>query len=243
MIIKCIIIDDEPLAISVIESFIKEFKNIEIIDTFNNPLEALPIIEQNDIDAIFLDINMPRMNGLEFLKSLQEYPQIIITTAYKEYALESYELEVLDYLVKPISFNRFLKSVNKLTARLISSKKPQPTREFKQSPHIFLKVEKKLVKILLEDILYIESLKDYIRVCSIEDTYMSHKSLSSISEELPSENFIRIHKSYTIAIDKVKSIEGNLVEIGEKRIPIGRNYAIHAKQRILNNKGNLLNKK
>ncbi len=243
MIIKCIIIDDEPLAISVIESFIKEFKNIEIIGTFNNPLEALPIIEQNDIDAIFLDINMPRMNGLEFLKSLQEYPQVIITTAYKEYALESYELEVLDYLVKPISFNRFLKSVNKLTARLISNKKLQPTREFKQSPHIFLKVDKKLVKILLEDILYIESLKDYIRVCTIEDNYMSHKSLSSISEELPSENFIRIHKSYTIAIDKVKSIEGNLVEIGEKRIPIGRNYAIHAKQRILNNKGNLLNKK
>ncbi|MDY8135135.1 LytTR family DNA-binding domain-containing protein [Aquimarina sp. 2201CG5-10] len=243
MIIKCIIIDDEPLAIEVIDSFIKEFKNIEIVDTFKSPIEALPILEQGDIDAIFLDINMPRMNGLEFLKSLHEYPQVIITTAYKEYALESYELEVLDYLVKPISFNRFLKSVNKLTARLIEIKKLQPSREHIQPPHIFLKVDKKLVKILLSDILFIESLKDYIRVSTLESTFMSHKSLTSISEELPSENFIRIHKSYAIAIDKVKSIEGNLVEIGEKRIPIGRNYASHAKQRILNNKGNLLNKK
>lgn len=243
MIIRSIIIDDEPLAITVLESFIKEFRNIKIVDTFNNPLEALAVLEEGEIDVIFLDINMSRMNGLEFLKSLPHYPQVIITTAYKEYALESYELEVLDYLVKPISFNRFLKSINKLTARLISIKGQQSTQEFKQTPHVFLKVEKKLVKILLEDILYIESLKDYIRVRTIEGMYMSHKSLSSISEELPSENFIRIHKSYTIAIDKVKSIEGNLVEIGEKRVPIGRNYAIHAKQQILNNKGNLLNHK
>ncbi|MEW7281188.1 LytTR family DNA-binding domain-containing protein [Aquimarina sp. 2201CG1-2-11] len=240
MIIKCIIIDDEPLAIEVIESFLKEFKNIEIVDTFKNPIEALPILEQDEIDAVFLDINMPRMNGLEFLKSLQVYPQVIITTAYKEYALESYELEVLDYLVKPISFNRFLKSMNKLTARLIAIKKQEPSMDLVQPAHIFLKVDKKLVKILLTDILFIESLKDYIRVSTLTDTFLSHKSLTSISEELPSENFIRIHKSYTIAIDKVKSIEGNLVEIGDKRIPIGRNYTAHAKQRILKNKSNLL---
>lgn len=240
MIIKCIIIDDEPLAIDVIESFLKEFKNIHVVNTFKNPIEALAVLEEGNIDAVFLDINMPRMNGLEFLKTLQEYPQIIITTAYKEYALESYELEVLDYLVKPISFNRFLKSINKLTARLVAIKKGEPSQEPIQPAHIFLKVDKKLVKILLSDILFIESLKDYIRVSTLEKTFMSHKSLTSISEELSSENFIRIHKSYTIAIDKVKSIEGNLVEVGGKRIPIGRNYATHAKQRILKNKSNLL---
>ncbi len=240
MTIKCIIIDDEPLAIEVIESFLEEFKNIEIIDTFKSPIEALPLLEEGDIDAIFLDINMPRMNGLEFLKSLHEYPQVIITTAYKEYALESYELEVLDYLVKPISFNRFLKSINKLTARLITIKKHDPSPELVQPAHIFLKVDKKLVKILLSDILFIESLKDYIRVSTLEGSFLSHKSLTSISEELPSENFVRVHKSYTIAIDKVKAIEGNLVEVSDKRIPIGRNYAIHAKQRILKNQSNLL---
>lgn len=240
MNIKCIIIDDEPLAIEVIESFLKEFKNVQVVGTFKDPIEALSILEQGGVDAVFLDINLPRMNGLEFLKSLKEYPQAIITTAYKEYALESYELEVLDYLVKPISFNRFLKSINKLTARLVSIKKHEPSMDLVQPAHIFLKVDKKLVKILLSDILFIESLKDYIRVSTLEDTFLSHKSLTSISEELPSENFIRIHKSYTIAIDKVRSIEGNLVEVGEKRIPIGRNYAAHAKQRILKNKSNLL---
>ncbi|UOB16799.1 LytR/AlgR family response regulator transcription factor [Abyssalbus ytuae] len=239
MIIKCIIIDDEPLAIEIIESFLEEFKNIQLVNTFKNPVEALMTLEQEDIDVIFLDINMPRMNGLEFLKSLHEYPQIIITTAYKEYALESYELEVLDYLVKPISFKRFLKSINKLTARLLSLKKNDFAHELTQPAHIFLKVDKKLMKILLSEIIFIESLKDYIKVHTFEGNFMSHKSLSSISEELPSENFIRVHKSYTIAIDKVKSIEGNLLDLGGKKIPIGRNYILHTKQQILKNQSNL----
>ncbi|WP_109299267.1 LytTR family DNA-binding domain-containing protein [Aquimarina sp. AU474] len=241
MIIKSIIIDDEHLAVGIIESYLEEFKNIEISGIYKNPLEALPILESGDIDVIFLDINMPRMNGIEFLKSLNKYPQIIITTAYKEYAIESYELEVLDYLVKPIPFNRFLKSINKLMARFVNLEKTKTSPEFSQAPHIFLKVDRKLMKIFLHDILYIESLRDYIKVSSIEGTYVSHKSLSSITDELPEENFIRVHKSYTIAIDKVKSIEGNQIEIENKRIPIGRNYTIHAKQKILRNKGNLLN--
>jgi len=240
MIIKSIIIDDEYLAVSIIESYLEEFKNIEIVGVYKNPLEALPILEKGEIDVVFLDINMPRMNGIEFLKSLQKYPQVIITTAYKEYAIESYELDVLDYLVKPIPFNRFLKSINKLMARFISLEKVKSSNEFAQAPHIFLKVDRKLVKVFLNDILYIESLRDYIKVSSVEGNYVSHKSLTSITEELPEENFIRVHKSYTIAIDKVKSIEGNQIEIENKRIPIGRNYSIHAKQRILKNKGNLL---
>ncbi|MFC5048133.1 LytR/AlgR family response regulator transcription factor [Aquimarina hainanensis] len=237
MTVKCIIVDDEPLAINVIESYLEEFKNIEVCGVYESAIEALPAMESGDIDVVFLDINMPRMSGLEFLKSLQEYPMIIITTAYKEHALESYELEVLDYLVKPIPFSRFLKSINKLMARLLSEKNVRLTSD--DDPHIFLKVERKLMKIYLRDILFIESLKDYIKVCTEDGSYVSHKSLSSISEELPSENFVRIHKSYTIAIDKVKCIEGNLIEIGSKKIPMGRNYATHAKQRILKNEGNL----
>ncbi|MDG3583460.1 MULTISPECIES: LytR/AlgR family response regulator transcription factor [Galbibacter] len=240
MNIKCLIIDDEPLAVDVIKSYIEEFKNMEIVGAFNNPINALQVLENQEIDVIFLDINMPKMNGLEFLRNLKEHPLVIVTTAYREYAIESYELEVLDYLVKPIPFNRFLKSMNKLTARLMVLNGIKQTVDFDQDPHVFLKVDKKLIKIFLHDILYIESLKDYIKLHSREGTYISHKSLSSISEELPSENFIRVHKSYTIAIDKVKSIEGNLIEIENKKIPIGRNYAKYAKERILKNKGNFL---
>ncbi|MEL4307471.1 LytR/AlgR family response regulator transcription factor [Joostella sp. CR20] len=241
MTIKCLIIDDEPLAIDIIKSYLTEFKNIEIVGVYNNPIEALQVLGSEDIDAIFLDINMPKMNGLEFLRNLHKHPLVIITTAYREYAIESYELEVLDYLVKPIPFNRFLKSINKLTARLLALNGIKQTADFDQDPHIFLKVDKKLIKIFLHDILFIESLKDYIKLHSREGTYISHKSLSSISDELPSENFVRVHKSYTIAIDKVKSIEGNLIEIENKKIPIGRNYAKYTKEKILKDKGNFLN--
>ncbi|WP_417361362.1 LytR/AlgR family response regulator transcription factor [Galbibacter sp.] len=240
MNINCLIIDDEPLAVEVLESHLKEFSNAVVVGVFSNPIDALPAFKRPDIDVVFMDINMPRMNGLEFLRNLNTHPLIIITTAYREYAIESYELEVLDYLVKPIPFNRFLKSFNKLNARLLQSKGLKQIGDFDQDPHIFLKVDKKLIKIFLSEILYIESLKDYIKLHSREGTFISHKSLSSISEELPAENFIRVHKSYTIAIDKVKSIEGNLIEIANKKIPIGRNYVKYAKERILNDKGNFL---
>ncbi|MEE9408930.1 MAG: LytTR family DNA-binding domain-containing protein [Polaribacter sp.] len=233
MKIKCVIIDDEPLAIKVVENHLKEFQNFEVIETFNNPIEALPLLESGEIDALFLDINMPKMNGLDFAKSLNSKTNVIITTAYREYAVESYDLNVLDYLVKPIPFNRFLKTINKITQQVYLQKGEQKEEDLNES-FIFLKVDKKLVKIKFEDILYIESLKDYIKVFTTTDNYLVHKSLTSITEELPDSNFIRIHRSYTIAIDKVKSIEGNLVEIGITRIPIGRKYVNHAKRIILN---------
>lgn len=239
MNIKCLIIDDEALAISVIETHLQEFDDVEVAGTFNSPVAALPLLEQGDIDVIFLDINMPKMSGLEFLKSLPKYPQIILTTAYKEYALESYEFDVLDYLVKPIPFSRFLKAINKL--RNLIKEKRGVADDFKQDAHVFLKVDKKLIKVYLKDILYIESLKDYIKVCTKEGMYVSHKSISSITEELPSECFVRVHKSYTIAIDKVKLLEGNMIQIENKRIPIGRNFAMNAKQKILKDDGNVFN--
>ena len=232
MKIKCVIIDDEPLAIKVVENHLKEFQNFEIVSTFNNPLEAISLLEKGDIDVLFLDINMPKMNGLDFAKTLTTKTKVIITTAYREYAVESFDLNVLDYLVKPIPFNRFLKTVNKIT-QLIYLQKDNIEEDTNDS-FIFLKVDKKLVKIKFEDILYIESLKDYIKVFTTIENYLVHKPLTSITEELPESNFIRIHRSFTIAIDKVKSIEGNLVEIGATRIPIGRKYLNHAKKIILN---------
>ncbi|CAM1367537.1 DNA-binding response regulator [Tenacibaculum soleae] len=230
MNINCVIIDDEPLAIKVIKNHLQEFKNIVIVDTFNNPIEAMHTIESNKIDVIFLDINMPKMSGLEFLRNTKIKPHVIITTAYREFAIEGYDLDVLDYLVKPIPFPRFLKTINKLTQRIQSN---NTDIEITKNSHIFLKVDKKLVKIKHNDILYIESLKDYIKVTTTENNYVVHKSLTSITEELPSEYFLRIHRSYTIASDKVNYIEGNSLNINNKRIPIGRKYLNITKQIIL----------
>lgn len=239
MKIKCIIIDDEPLAIKVLQNHLNEFQNMELIGTFSSPLDALPMIEGNEIDVLFLDINMPKMNGLDFLKSLTTRPLTIITTAYREFAVESFDLDVLDYLVKPIPFGRFLKAINKITNRINLEKEKSTEISFREEPFIFLKVDKKLMKIKLNDILYIESLKDYIKVITLIGDFLVHKSMTSISEELPSENFIRIHRSYTIAINKIKSVEGNSVEIANRRIPIGRNYLQYTKQKIFND-GNLI---
>ncbi len=236
MKIKCIIIDDEPLAIKVIKNHLNEFENIELVATFNTPIAALPVIESNEIDVIFLDINMPKMSGLDFLRTLTNKPHIVITTAYREYAVESFDLDVLDYLVKPIPFGRFIKAINKVYSRINLEKDKQTENSFREDPYIFLKVDKKLMKIKLSDILYIESLKDYIKVNTVLGDYLVHKSMTSISEELPGENFIRIHRSFTIAINKIKSVEGNSVEIANRRIPIGRNYLQSAKQKILNTK-------
>ncbi|CAM1373881.1 LytR/AlgR family response regulator transcription factor [Tenacibaculum xiamenense] len=232
MKINCVIIDDEPLAINVIKNHLQEFQNISIVDTFNNPLDALDTLENSEIDVLFLDINMPKMNGLDFLKNIPVKPYVIITTAYREFAADSYDLDVLDYLVKPIPFPRFLKSINKLTQRIHNNDNVKSST-LKDESYIFLKVDKKLVKVKYDDILFIESLKDYIKVCTTAGNYIVHKSLTSITEELPQNNFLRIHRSYTIAIDKVKSIEGNSIEINGKRLPIGRKYINNTKQIIL----------
>lgn len=234
MKIKCLIIDDEPLAIKVVENHLKEFQNFEVIETFNNPIEALSLLEKGNVDVLFLDINMPKMNGLDFAKTLNSKMNVVITSAYREYAVESFDLNVLDYLVKPIPFNRFLKTINKITQKVYLQKGIQKEEGSNNESFIFLKVDKKLIKIKFEDILYVESLKDYIKVFTTSGNYLVHKSLTSITEELPDSNFIRIHRSYTIAIDKVKSVEGNLIEITTNKIPIGRKYVHHAKRIILN---------
>jgi DNA-binding LytR/AlgR family response regulator len=160
-------------------------------------------------------------------------PLIVITTAYREYAVKSFELNILDYLVKPIPFNRFLKTINKIYQQVYISN-ASADASLQQEPHIFLKVNKKLIKINLNDILYVESLKDYIKVITTLGDYVVHKSLSAITEELPQSNFMRIHRSYTVSINKISALEGNTVEISNRKIPIGRNYTKQAKDRIFN---------
>lgn len=234
MKIKCIIIDDEPLAAEVIENYLKEFSNVEHVGSFTNPLEALELIESGEIEAVFIDINMPKMNGLEFIRSIEAKPSFVITTAYREYAVESYDLDVLDYLVKPIPFNRFLKSINKLSLKSNADRSIENAHDSAEKSFIFLKVDKKLVRIKYDDIHFIESLKDYIKVFTSEGDFLAHKSLTSITEELPKSKFLRIHRSFTVSLDKIEALEGNSVLLKGKRIPIGRKYVNHAKDVILN---------
>ena len=231
MSLKCVIIDDEPLAINVIKNHIAQLKGLEIIKTFDNAIESLDFLRSNEVDLLFLDINMPVLDGLSFLKSLDTKPMVILTTAHEEYAVEGFELEVLDYLVKPISLPRFLKATNKALAKKQES--PKTTTE---NESIFVKVDKKkMKKVYLDDILLVESLKDYIKIITINGNYVVHQTLGSFTDELPSNQFVRIHRSYTANINKVEAVEGNSVEIANKRYTIGRNYLEDAKNAILRN--------
>lgn len=209
MAINCIIIDDEPLAVNVIKNHLQEIGSVNIVETFNSAIEALSFLKENTIDLIFLDINMPLLDGLNFIKSLEKKPLIIITTAYDEYAIKTYELDVLDYLVKPISFPRFLKAVNR-ALRKVNSKSSTSNLKIAKREHIFIKVDKKkMQKIYLDEILVIESLRDYLKITTITDRYIIHSTLSNFTDKLPSSNFIRIHRSFTIAIDKIDVVQGN----------------------------------
>lgn len=228
---KCLIIDDEPLAINVIKNHLKEFNDIELVSTFTNAIDALSFLKDNTVDLIFLDINMPLLDGLSFIKSLEKKPLIIITTAHIEHAVESYELDVLDYLVKPISFPRFVKAVNKVFKNLNTQ---QVNKSQTEKPYFFIKIDKKkMKKIYLDEILVIESLKDYLKITTESNRFIIHQTLSSFTEQLPEDNFIRIHRSYTIAINKIDTIEGNSVEIAGVRYPFGRTYIEEVKNKIL----------
>jgi DNA-binding LytR/AlgR family response regulator len=227
-----VLIDDEPLAVKVLQNYFTNFTDFEVIGTFNNSLEALDFINSTTVDAVFLDINMPMMTGFELISLIENKTKVIITTAFREFAAESYELDVLDYLVKPIPLPRFIKCINKITTEynLKNNIKVETT---KGDSHIFIKVDKKMMKINIEEILFVEGMKEYIKIVTPDKTYITHKSLTSLSEELPADRFLRIHKSYVIALNKVKSIEGNRIQIQSYTIPIGRNYSKEVKNKIL----------
>lgn len=227
MSLNCIIIDDEPLAIDVIKNHISKISHLDIKASFNNAVEALEFMRTNTTDVIFLDIDMPVLDGLSFLKTLEKKPAIIITTAHEEFAVKGYELDVFDYLIKPIPFPRFLKAIDKL--------KRMRQNSSKENEYLFIKIgKKKMKKIYLNDIILVESLKDYIRVITRHGKYVVHQTLSSFTDSLPPRKFLRIHRSYTISIDKVEALEGNSVEINGSLYVIGRSYLNEAKIKILN---------
>ncbi|WP_338356063.1 response regulator transcription factor [Yeosuana marina] len=234
MNISCLIIDDEPLAIKVIKNYLDQIENFELINSFSNAIDGLNYLKNNTVDVIFLDINMPVLDGINFIKSLEDPPLLIITSAYDEFAIETYELDVLDYLVKPIEFPRFMKALNKVERRLEIIHK-SPVEKTKERLFIFVKIDKKkMKKIFLDEILVIESLKDYLKINTQTGRYIVHSTLTDFTSLLPARDFIRIHRSYTIAIDKIDAIEGNSVEIEGLRYVIGRSYLDDVKNKILN---------
>lgn len=234
MKIKCLIIDDEPLAINVIKNHLEHIENFELINTFSNPIEGLNFLKNNSIDVIFLDINMPVLDGINFIKSIENPPLLVITSAYDQFAIETYELDVLDYLVKPIEFPRLMKAINKINKRLESTNKI-PQENSKENLFIFVKIDKKkMKKIFLNEILVIESLKDYLKINTLTGRYIIHSTLADFTSLLPERDFIRIHRSYTVAIDKIDAVEGNSIEIEGLRYVIGRSYIDEVKQKILN---------
>jgi DNA-binding LytR/AlgR family response regulator len=220
--LKCLIIDDEPLAQNVIENYLANVDYIELIAKCENAVNALAWIKKQKIDLIFLDISMPFISGIDFIKTLQNPPKIILTTAHKEFAVESYELNVLDYLLKPISFERFLKAINKLENEGFKDIK-QVIDDSDSDVFIYVKSEKKNVKIFLKEILFIESLKDYIKIHTLQKTIITQVSISAIEQRLP-DGFVRIHRSFIIAKDKITAYTPHDFEIGKHQIPIGRNY-------------------
>jgi len=236
MKINCLIIDDEPLAINVIKNYLEPIENFEVINTFSNPIEGLNFLKNNKVDVIFLDINMPVLDGINFIKSLDNPPILVITSAYSQFAIETYELDVLDYLVKPIEFPRLMKTLNKISKRLNNTTGNNlQENSNSESPFIFVKIDKKrMKKIFFNEILVIESLKDYLKINTLTGKYIIHSTLSDFTDLLPERNFLRIHRSYTIAIDKIDAVEGNSIEIEGLRYVIGRSYIDHVKQRILN---------
>lgn len=225
MEIKALIIDDEPLAQNVIEQYSLKIPGLSIIEKCNDAIAAHQFLTEHSADLVFLDINMPKMSGISFLKNLQNPPHVIFTTAYSEYALEGFELNAIDYLKKPFSFERFSKAYFK-AEEIIRLKKNQhrSTSNFDNQNYLFVKSNKKTIKIEFTNICFIEGLGDYIKIHLVNEKIVTNLSMKKILSLLPSENFIRIHKSYIVATDKIELMEGNMIKVNGIKIPIGNNY-------------------
>ncbi|HEX6891209.1 MAG TPA: LytTR family DNA-binding domain-containing protein [Chryseolinea sp.] len=226
MAIKCIIVDDEPLAIEIVESYVKRIDQLELKGTFRNAVQAFAYLQQHSVDLIFLDIQMPKLSGIEFLKTLKNPPKVIFTTAFRDYAIDGFDLEVIDYLLKPIPFERFLKAVAKVMHQQSTATPAQPAKknEAAADDYVYFKVDKKMIKTKMAAVLYIESIKDYVKVRTDEKEIITQQKISYLEESLPRQQFLRIHRSFIVNIDKIDAYSATDVEIGKHSIPIGRNY-------------------
>lgn len=229
MNLKCLIVDDEPIAQNIVKGFIADTPNLEVLEVCDNAMEAFKILKEHAVDILFLDIEMPKITGLSFLKTLSHPPATIITTAYREFALEGYELNVIDYLLKPFSFERFLKAVNKVETHKKEDKNQiKPTSK----TYGYFKVDRKNIRVDYNEIMYIEGLSNYVKI-HLKDKYLVvYHKLIDLEELLPKDEFIRIHKSYIVALDKIKAYASDYVEVMDAQLSIGNTYKDHFLKRV-----------
>ncbi|HEY4194755.1 MAG TPA: LytTR family DNA-binding domain-containing protein [Mucilaginibacter sp.] len=235
MTLKCLIIDDEPIARKLLEEYIGETDFLVLVGTAENPLKATGLINDLTPDLIFLDINMPKMNGLDFLRSAKNLPMVIMTTAYGQYALDGFEMAVVDYLVKPFALERFLKATQKaLELKMLRERKLIPER--KDPGHFYVKCNGKIEKMLYDELVYVESMANYVTLYTLHDKLVVYLTIKGILEKLPPEKFMQVHKSYIVNIDSVKTIEGNMLHVGGTKITIGQSYLDEVMNRLLKDK-------
>lgn len=223
--LRCLIVDDEPQAREVIKRYVQQVPLLELVGECANALEVMDVLPRQPIDLLFLDINMPQLKGIDLAKILKAPPRIIFTTAHEEYALEGYELDVVDYLLKPIRFERFLKAVQKTMQ--LDKGNPEPHLQLSEpvvKPFVYFRVERRMVKVNLDAILYIESMKDYIKVIATTGALITKQSISSVEALLPETQFMRVHRSFLVSLAKIKSYTAELIEIEGTEIPIGKLY-------------------
>ncbi len=223
--IRCFIIDDEPPAREIIRRYIDEVPMLELAGESSNAVQAMALLQQQAIDLVFLDIRMPQLNGTDFLRILKHPPKTILTTAYSEYALEGYDLDVVDYLMKPIRFDRFLKAVNKAFPINGTLTETKPLEDAKRTDSfVYFRADRKMIKVMLSDILYIESMKDYVKVYTPQGVIITKQSITSVEAMLPEKMFVRSHRSFIVAVNRIKSFTSELIEIDKAEIPIGKLY-------------------
>jgi DNA-binding LytR/AlgR family response regulator len=236
MTIKCIIIDDEPLARKGLKEYIADVDFLELHAEFDNALKATDMLNKGEVQLLFLDIQMPKITGLDFFKTLQQPPPVIFTTAYPQFALDGFEVNALDYLVKPVSFDRFLKAAMKAREYYEIREKNVAEITSATADYFFIKADNKLVKLFFEDVLFAEALQNYVVVHTKDKKYITYLTFKSVEDYLPKDRFIKTHKSYIIAASKIDSIEGNDIRIGQHHIPISRNLKEEVMEKLLNNR-------
>jgi len=235
--INCIIIDDEPLARAGLKEYIADIDFFNLLGVFDNPLAATEILGSGEVHLLFLDIQMPKITGIEFFKTLKNPPAVIFTTAYPQYALDGFEVNALDYLVKPISFDRFVKAAMKAKEFYeVRQKNTTETLPGNAASYFFIKADNKLVKISFEDILFVEALQNYVTIHTTEKKYISYLTFKSVEDYLPADRFIKVHKSFIISAVKVDSIDGNEIRMGQHHIPISRTLKDEVLEKLLNGK-------
>jgi len=232
---RCIIVEDEPLAAEILAEYIGQTPFLQLTHVCNDAIRALDVVRMNPVDVIFLDINLPKLSGMEFLKTLLHQPKVIVTSAYHEFAVEGFDLQVIDYLLKPIEFSRYNKAVNKLlTPQRLSDVQPAPSAKpaTPVRPYYFFTVNKRSVKIYLDDILFIESLKDSVSIHTKAKSYNTHYQLGELEALMRSDNFLRIHRSFLVAVDKIESFSAAEVEIAGRVLPIGRSHKLYVMEKL-----------